>query len=316
MAGITPANHGRKGGDVARLTADFETTTDPEDCRVWAWATCNIDSVESTRELNYGCDIQSFMDYLRAIEDSKVWFHNLKFDGEFIYNFLLDNGWTWVDSISESSPRTFSTLISDKGMHYCIDLRFTWRHTVRILDSLKVIPMPVAKIPASFGLDDAKLTLDYSGPREVGHVLTKEEIDYITKDVVITARAMKVLLDEGETRMTAGSNALAAYKRTVGGDKGFRRIFPVPDYDEEVRRAYKGGFTYVNPRFPRCGRGRGHFVRREQSVPVAYALRVDPLRQPCSFLRRGSTRRVVPAVRAEHRDRRDREGGSYPVHAV
>ena len=272
---------------MARLTADFETTVDPDDCRVWAWATCDIDSVDGEPALNYGTSIDTFMDYLRSIENSKVWFHNLKFDGEFLYNFLLDNGWTWVDSIDESSPRTFSTLISDKGMHYCIDIRFTWRHTVRILDSLKVIPMPVAKIPKAFGLPDSKLELDYEGPRERGHVLTEHEIEYITEDVVITAKAMRILLDEGETRMTAGSNALAAYKRTVGGNKGFRRIFPVPDYDEEVRRAYKGGFTYVNPRFPRGGCWRGHQLRREQPVSLAYAFRDDPIRQSRPVLRRG-----------------------------
>ena len=272
---------------MARLTADFETTVDPDDCRVWAWATCDIDSVDGDPSLNYGTSIDTFMDYLRSIENSKVWFHNLKFDGEILYNFLLDNGWTWVDSIEESVPRTFSTLISDKGMHYCIDIRFTWRHTVRILDSLKVIPMPVAKIPKAFGLPDSKLELDYEGPRECGHVLTEHEIEYITEDVIITAKAMRILLDEGETRMTAGSNALAAYKRTVGGNKGFRRIFPVPDYDEEVRRAYKGGFTYVNPRFPRDRCGMRNKFRCEQLVPFAYAFRGYTVWKPRPVLRRG-----------------------------
>ena len=183
---------------MSRLTADFETTVDPDDCRVWAWATCDIDEIDRREVLRFGNSIESFFDYLKALDDSKVWFHNLKFDGEFIYNYLLDNGWAWVDSIDMSAPRTFSTLISDKGQHYCIDLRFTWRHTVRVLDSLKVIPMPVAKIPKAFGLADAKLELDYKGPRERGHELTEDEIAYITEDVVITAKAMRVLLDEGE----------------------------------------------------------------------------------------------------------------------
>ena len=26
-------------------TADFETTTDVSDCRVWAWCTCDIDEI-------------------------------------------------------------------------------------------------------------------------------------------------------------------------------------------------------------------------------------------------------------------------------
>ena len=301
---------------MARLTADFETTMDSDDCRVWAWATCDIDEIDRREVLRFGNSIETFFDYLRALDDSKVWFHNLKFDGEFIYNYLLDNGWEWVDSIDMSAPRTFSTLISDKGMHYCIDLRFTWRHTVRILDSLNIIPMPVAKIPKAFGLPDAKLELDYTSYRERGHVLTDAEVDYITEDVVITAKAMRIMLDVGETRMTAGSNALAAYKRTVGGNKGFRKIFPVPDYDEEVRHSYKGGFTYVNPRFPGRRCGRGYQFRCEQPVSVAHALRAYPIRQPGAVLWRGQTGRTVPAVRSEHRYRCDGEAEPYPVHAV
>ena len=218
---------------MGKYVCDFETTTDIDDCRVWAYASCNV---ENTDDFQYGNSIDDFMEWLRFIPDSTIWFHNLKFDGEFIYNWLYDNGWEWVEDIKHSARKTFSTPISDQGNNYCCKLRFTPSHTIEIRDSLKVIPMPVSKIPKAFGLHDCKLDLDYDGYREVGHKLTEHEIAYIKEDVVIVAKALKIMLDEGDVKMTAGSNALAAYKRSIGGNKKFRKMFPVPDYDEEIIR--------------------------------------------------------------------------------
>lgn len=263
---------------MLRYMCDFETTTDPDDCRVWAFACTDVDTVFTSERTIYGNSIEGFIDWCSKLGDAKLWFHNLKFDGEFIYSYLLRNGWRWVEDIRFSNGRTFSTLISDKGLHYNINLRFGLDSVVKIYDSLKVLPMPVAKIPKAFGLEDAKLELDYKGKREVGHELTPHERAYVREDVVIVAKALKTLLDSGDTRMTAGSNALAAYKGSIGGEKSFRRKFPVLECDPEVRPSYKGGWTYANPRFRRFGRGVRNLIRREQPVPVAHEVRAVALR--------------------------------------
>ena len=156
---------------------------------MWAWAAAEVYAPDN---IYYGNSLDTFMQGVCALPDrSCMWFHNLKFDGEFIYNWLFDHGWEWVPDVSESPIRTFTTLISDKGMHYCIQLNVSSNATVEIRDSLKVIPMPVAEIPKAFGLPDAKLELDYKGPREVGHELTPDEKAYITNDVVIVAKALR-----------------------------------------------------------------------------------------------------------------------------
>lgn len=253
-----------------RFSCDFETTTDVDDCRVWAWAASDVDDPEGN--FLYGNSLDSFMEWLFVLSNkSTVWFHNLKFDGEFIYNWLFRHGWEWVEDTDESPVKTFDTLISDKGMHYCIHLNVSSKATVEVRDSLKVIPMPVASIPAAFGLPDSKLELDYHGKREPGHVLTPDEVAYIREDVVIVAKALRQMLGSGMDRLTAGSNAMKAYKESLGGSKRFRKIYPVPDYDAEVRAAYKGGFTFVNPRFPRVRRGVRHQLRRELALPVHHA---------------------------------------------
>lgn len=87
-------------------------------------------------------------------------------------------------------------------------------------------------------------------PRSRNHTLTKEEKDYIKNDVVIVAKALNVIFSEGLTKMTQGSNALFDFKNIIT-KKRFEHLFPaIPfDIDKDLRKAYKGGFTYLNPKY-------------------------------------------------------------------
>lgn len=234
--------------NVPSYTADFETTTDADDCRVWAWVTCEIGNPENVQ---LGVDIESFIDWCELHAGSRVYFHNLKFDGKFILYHILTNGWRWIPVKSECDTETFTTLISDMNQFYSIKMWFEESKAIEFFDSLKIIPLPVASIPGAFGLEQHKLELDYKAKREPGHQLTEHEKDYITADAVIVALALAVMFDQGMKRMTAGSNAFKDYKKIIGGDKRFRDWFPEPDYDKELREGgcYKGGFVAVNPKF-------------------------------------------------------------------
>lgn len=239
------------------LTADFETTTNEDDCRVWAWGVCDIENPEY---FECGNDIDSFFSYLMASKNSTFYFHNLKFDGEFIMVWLFENGFTHVKNRKDEATKTFTTLISDMGQFYSIKIIFEKKgrktRYVQIYDSLKILPFSVAEIAKGFNLPIQKLELDYKKERPKGHTLTEEEKKYLRNDVEIVARALKVLFDQGLTKMTQGSNALHDYKETIGL-KNFDRWFPTPDYDYDVRQAYKGGFTYLNPKYKEVDIGTG-----------------------------------------------------------
>lgn len=230
-------------------TADFETTTDPADCRVWAYGICEIGNPDN---FTYGNDINGFMKWANEQGKATVYFHNLKFDGEFILCWLFENGFKYVDDRRDLEKNTFTTLISDKGQFYsmeiCFERKGKEKKSLTIYDSLKILPFSVAAIAKGFNLPISKLEIDYHETREIGHVLTKQEIDYLRNDVDIVARALNTLFEQGLTKMTQGSNALFDYKRTVG-TKNFSKWFPVPDYDYDIRQSYKGGFTYLNPKY-------------------------------------------------------------------
>lgn len=229
-------------------SADFETTTDPDDCRVWA---CGICSIDDNLNFEYGNNIDWFIQYAYNHSGDTFYFHNLKFDGEFIMCYLFEHGFRHEINRKCLKSKTFTTLISDKGQHYSIEICFEKNggieRKVTIYDSLKILPFSVEQVAKGFNLPISKLELDYDEFREIGHELTKIEIDYLRNDVEIMARALLTLFNQDLKQMTQGSNALHDYKKIVG-KKNFMKWFPVPQYDYDIRQSYKGGFTYCDPR--------------------------------------------------------------------
>lgn len=228
-------------------SADFETTTDKEDCRVWAWALCEVGNVDNFR---YGNCIDSLFEWMQKQDSLTLYFHNLKFDGEFILYWLFHHNFAFVRNRKELVDRSFTTLIGDMGQFYSITIIFDKKNKKRvtIYDSLKILPMSVDQMAKAFGLPINKLHIDYDEKREIGHELTQEEIGYIKNDVTIVAMAIGHLFSENLKKMTTGSNAMADYKKIIG-KKNFERWFPPPSYDKDLRQSYKGGFTYLNPKY-------------------------------------------------------------------
>lgn len=230
------------------LMADFETTTDPNDCRVWAGCAVDVDSLEVTY---LGTELDGFMEYLQD-KNTICYFHNLKFDGEFILHWLFTHGFKCNDS---KQDRTFNTLITDDGLFYSIEVMFRRGNGRRLqkvvfYDSLKKLPFKVATIAKAFELPMTKGSIDYKAHRPKGYQLTEEEKDYIVKDCKIVAEALKIQLGQGLTKMTNASDAMNGYKNIVGKD-WFERYFPTlpVELDQDIRRAYKGGFTHLMERF-------------------------------------------------------------------
>lgn len=247
------------------FTADFETTTDPLDCRVWA---CGICSIDETHSFKYGNSLDWFFEFAKNNIGSTFYFHNLKFDGEFILCYLFEHGYKHITDRKKLKTKTFTTLISDKGQFYSLEICFNKEEDkmekITIYDSLKILPFSVEAIAKGFNLPISKLEIDYDEKREIGHILTRQEIDYLRNDVEIISRALLTLFNQDLRQMTQGSNALYDYKKIVG-KKNFSKWFPIPDYDFDIRQSYKGGFTYCDPR------------RQEQDIGEGIVLDVNSL---------------------------------------
>lgn len=271
---------------MKRFSCDFETTTDLKDCRVWAYACCEIGNTDN---FIYGNSLDGFMDWCaNPKENYTIYFHNLKFDGAFIVDWLLKQGFEYVADKKERRENTFTTLITDMGQWYQIVIWFSVKghkvNKVTILDSLKILNFSVDFIASKkgFNLPQQKLELDYKAKREIGHELTPEEVSYIHNDVWIVATALGIMFDYGLNKMTMASNALHSYKSMC---PKFPRLFPTlqPEIDEAIRPSYKGGFTYVSDKYAGKEVGEGVVFDVNSLYPSRMMYEYLPTGQPEPF---------------------------------
>lgn len=243
-------------------SADFETTTDPNDCRVWAYALSNI---ENPDEFLYGNSLEDLLEWCcESKENYTLFFFNLKFDGSFIISKLLEMGFEYIEDKKDRTDLTFTSLISDMGQFYAIEIYFEVKghktNKVRIVDAAKIFPnFSVERIAKGFGLEISKLELDYKAYRAEGHQLTEEEVAYIKNDVVIVAQALKEMFSLGLDKMTIASNAMNFFKDNF---KNFYKYFPqLPDeVDADIRMSYRGGFTYASDKYTEQEVGEGSVI--------------------------------------------------------
>ena len=200
---------GNKQERITRYVADFETTTNENDCRVWGYGLNRI----ASNEFSFGKTIDDFFAEIFTGENKIIYFHNLKFDGEFILYYLLRNNYTHTKE-KKLYNNEFNTLITDQGVFYSMQIKHN-DVLITINDSLKIIPLSVEQIAKAFNQGELKGDIDYLLDRPIGWELTVEEIDYIRRDVQIVSRAIKTFLDQGMNRITQASNAFSDYKDGV-----------------------------------------------------------------------------------------------------
>lgn len=250
-----------------KWVVDFETTTREDDCRVWAWGAC---SIENPDEFIWGTTIESFFSWAMNQDHPKCWFHNLKFDIQFINSTLLRAGYTWTDK-KATSAKTFNTLITPTGDYYSARIVFsnTNRHpkTLELFDSMKLLNMSVAAVAKSFGIPFGKLEMDYHKPRPVGYEPTPEELLYLNADCKIIAVALKRMSEKGVDGMTIGQAAVKDFKARKPNFKGYFVKLP-KEVEEDVRQAYKGGFTCLNKIYEEVDTGPGFFLDRNSMYPT------------------------------------------------
>ena len=135
-----------------KFTADFETSTptwyDIDGyARVWAWA---ISEIGNPDNFIYGNNIDDFMKFCSGRGNYIMLFHNLKFDGQYIIDWLFRNDFKYAKSKEEIKDKTFTTLINDMGQFYNIIVYFkvTGHKTNKVTfeDSLKLLNFSVDKI--------------------------------------------------------------------------------------------------------------------------------------------------------------------------
>lgn len=223
--------------------ADFETTSyktylKTNDTRVWLYSIAN----ENEKIVSNGKSIEEFIEVIRnKCKNSIIYFHNLKFDGSFILNYLLNNGYQYKEKIGKKDTHCYTTLIDNTGAYYSIEIRFTCNVKVTIYDSLKLIPLKVSEIAKAFNLPIQKGCIDYNN-----YIIDNNTLEYVNKDVLIVVKAIKFFKEQDFNKMTIGGNSYNLFKNSI---QYHDIIFPSLDNETLAlfRKAYRGGRTQVNP---------------------------------------------------------------------
>ena len=295
---------------MLRFVADLETNNNAQDCRVWASGIAIVPAHYSTSpEVKHWNNLEGLMEFLASqTETHEVYFHNVKFDGQFIIDYLLNNGYEFDENLSKA--KTFKTLITNANVFYSIEICHfaktekngkdkktgaqrwkTKRITTKIIDSLKKIPLSVADIAESFGFEMTKGEIDYDLNRPEGYVPTMAEIDYLQRDIIIVARALSLFIEQGLTKMTMSSDALKSFKEKFSGKTGteaerfYRQWFPKVSKktDDFIRRAYKGGFVWVKPGEEGVIQEEGMTLDVNSLYPAAMRYALMPFGDPAPF---------------------------------
>lgn len=252
---------------------EYKTTTGKikREYKTHIWASCFVD-VETNRTLALFNNIDDTMNFLfdnMRNNNIELYYHNLKYDIQFIISWLLENGFTY--SYKLDKKKSFNTIITTMGQYYQLQLKLNKGKNAKkltIRDSLKILNLPVSQLARAYDLSFGKGELDYNKYRGVNHVITDEEKDYIERDCKVVAKCLKITFDNGFRKMTSSSNAMESFKEIMG-KKYFKYHYPILDMphskskvygdngelvekvvtvDDFIRESYKGGYTYVNPK--------------------------------------------------------------------
>lgn len=255
---------------ITYWASDFETTVwDEETIKKYGheqtetevWSAASVKLYDDTETVMIQQSCRDFVNFTISQPGNNVfYFHNLSFDGSFLIDFLLRNGWTWTDKKDKDMrSMEFKTSISIMGAWYTIKWK-KHKTIVEIRNSLKLIPSSLRKIGESFQTKHQKLDMEYTGDRHAYCEIKPEELEYIKNDVLVLKEALEKMFDLGHDKLTIGSCCMEEFKKGFGKEE-YKRYFPdLRDYpilyNDEVsnvweycHKAYHGGWCYVNPRY-------------------------------------------------------------------
>ena len=211
------------------FSCDFETTVDEKKTRVWLAGSCELFAPD--KWIHYFFDIKDMFDYFWKIRNCNtvLYFHNLKFDGSFWVDFLLNHkklkmagfqtkrGWRYYDDKAMSSS-TYRLLINSAGEWFGIKIKKPDKKYIIILDSYKILPISIRKIAEKFNMDLKKGAIDYEKKREPGYIATAEEKEYIKNDVLILKKGLEEFATANDGRidgLTIGSMCWKEWRNMI-----------------------------------------------------------------------------------------------------
>lgn len=256
------------------FVGDFETTVYKGQTNTEVWASASVELY--TEDVHIFHSIGEQFEYFKSLNcNLVVYYHNLKFDGNFWLSYLLidegfkqayeqldDKGtaYRWLSN-KDMPCNSVKYSISEMGQWYNIVIK-VGRRTIELRDSLKLLPFKLKRIGESFKTKHQKLDMEYTGFRYAGCEITDEEQHYIANDVLVIKEALEIMFNEGHNKLTIGSCCLSEYKKIcktsykmeLSYDEMFpnlyefnidEKLYGTPTAGDYIRKSYRGGWCYL-----------------------------------------------------------------------
>lgn len=244
-----------------RYACDFETTVYPGQTETEVWLAGFI-----SEDYKEKCIVTSLTQFMAAIqslpERSVLWFHNLKFDGSFIIDWLERNGFNFaVQQLKDGSYRllknsemtnySYKAFISSRGVWYNIVIKFRGK-VITIKDSLKLLPYSLEQITKDFDTKHKKLKMEYVGRRRANGTVTAEEMEYFEHDLYALMEGLNEIWFRGFNKNTIGSCCMSEFRNGYAKWE-YAAMYPnlydmwINDINigHYILEAYAGGFVLV-----------------------------------------------------------------------
>jgi len=190
-------------------------------------------------------------------KDVVFYFHNLGFDGQFVFDYLLANKWIYLTDYKQFErhdvQRRFTASITDLGQFFNIKC-FYWqkingkfkKRTIVFLDSAKIITCKVSEMKRAFGLTSeyTKGEIDYNNPE---HHTNDDILKYNVQDCRIVWETLTQLFANKKYKITKASTCFAEWKEIIGARRYKQMFYKQYDINIEhiMRNAYKGGLCLL-----------------------------------------------------------------------
>lgn len=250
------------------FVGDFETTVYQGQTRTDVWASA-ITELFAENDVVIHHSIEQTFEYLTSLKSNIIcYYHNLKFDGVFWVDYLLNSGFApaldplTTDSTPDWEKRrfmrdnTFVCAISGLGQWYSITIKANKKY-IEFRDSLKLLPFSVKRIGESFKTHHKKLEMEYTGLRYPGCEITQQERKYIANDVLVVREALEFMFSEGHEKLTIGACCLSEFVQFYGKTE-YQQMFPnlyeigvdektygAKTAGDYIRKSYRGGWCYL-----------------------------------------------------------------------
>lgn len=252
------------------MVCDFETTVYAGQTRTDVWASAITEMFSDTEDVIIYGNIADTFDYLFSLKTDLIcYYHNLKFDGTFWIDFLMNQlnqepalelsadgkpiGWLSNKAMPNNS---FKCTISSMGQWYIVTMK-KYNHIIEFRDSMKLLPFSVKRIGESFKTKHKKLEMEYTGFRYPNCPISTKERKYIANDVLVIREALEFMYNEGHDKLTIGACCLSEFSHSFHNIQ-YKEYFPnlykepldestygFPNVGEYIRASYAGGWCYL-----------------------------------------------------------------------